>query len=186
MNVPIKKYPTIACCGIDCGLCPRFYTKGSSSCPGCGGENFKEKHPTCGFLTCCTVKKGFEVCSECPEYPCKRFEPEKEGFDSFVTHQNIFKNLNSIKSKGIDHFIKNQNIRINLLEYLLENFDEGRSKGFFCLACALLPLDNLIEIIDAAKNEELPVDIKEKSKYMRQKFDLLARIYEIELKLRRK
>jgi len=36
-------------CGIDCGLCPGFYISGYSACPGCGGLNFKEKHPSCGF-----------------------------------------------------------------------------------------------------------------------------------------
>ena len=64
-----KKYFTIGCCGIDCGLCPRFHTKGDSVCPGCGGLGFKEKHPSCGFLTCCVTKKGLEVCSDCPDYP---------------------------------------------------------------------------------------------------------------------
>jgi hypothetical protein len=27
MAEKLKKYGTIGCCGIDCGLCPRFYTK---------------------------------------------------------------------------------------------------------------------------------------------------------------
>jgi hypothetical protein len=26
-------HPTIGCCGIDCGLCPRYYTDGPSRCP---------------------------------------------------------------------------------------------------------------------------------------------------------
>jgi hypothetical protein len=33
----IKKYPTIGVCGLDCGLCPRYYTIGPSRCPGCAG-----------------------------------------------------------------------------------------------------------------------------------------------------
>jgi hypothetical protein len=89
MKDRIKKYDSIGCCGIDCGLCPRFYTKGDSACPGCGGLNFKEKHPSCGFLTCCGIKKGLEVCSDCDDYPCKRFESEINGYDSFVTHTDL-------------------------------------------------------------------------------------------------
>ena len=88
-----KEYNTIGCCGIDCGLCPRFYTKGDSVCPGCGGPDFKEKHPSCGYLTCCSIKKGLEVCSECDEYPCSRYDAEKKGLDSFVTHKKVFPNL---------------------------------------------------------------------------------------------
>lgn len=38
-----KKIYTLGCCGLDCGLCPRFYTEGSSRCPGCCGENFEKK-----------------------------------------------------------------------------------------------------------------------------------------------
>jgi len=50
---PEKTYPTIACCGIDCGLCPRFYTAGASRCCGCGGKDFANVHPACGILSCC-------------------------------------------------------------------------------------------------------------------------------------
>src|SRR5512145_448571 len=71
MTDKLKKYETIGCCGIDCGLCPRFHTKGDSACPGCGGVNFKEKHPSCGFVTCCVIKNGMEVCADCKDYPCK-------------------------------------------------------------------------------------------------------------------
>lgn len=77
MTDKLKKYETIGCCGIDCGLCPRFHTKGESGCPGCGGLNFKDKHPSCGFLTCCVIKNELEVCSDCNDYPCKRFDSEK-------------------------------------------------------------------------------------------------------------
>ena len=35
----MKNYPSIACCGIDCGLCPTHYTKGPTRCPGCGGQD---------------------------------------------------------------------------------------------------------------------------------------------------
>lgn len=43
MTDKMKKYETIGYCGIDCGLCPRYHTKGDSVCPGCGGLYFKEK-----------------------------------------------------------------------------------------------------------------------------------------------
>jgi hypothetical protein len=89
----LKKHETISACGIDCGLCPRFYTKGDSACPGCGGFNFKEKHPACGVLTCCVVKNGFEICADCKDFPCSRFKTENAGCDSFVTHKKMFSNI---------------------------------------------------------------------------------------------
>ena len=89
MTEKLKKYETISACGIDCGLCPRFYTKGDSVCPGCGGVNFREKRGSCGVLTCCVIKKGFETCADCKEFPCRRFETVSCGSDSFVTHKKI-------------------------------------------------------------------------------------------------
>jgi len=145
MTEAFKKYNTIGCCGIDCVLCPRFRTKGVSVCPGCGGLDFKEKHPSCGFLTCCVIKKRLEVCSDCPDYPCKRFDSVRQGFDSFVTHKKIFPNLDLIKNKGIGFFIDQQKIRMNILIDFLSNYDDGRSKSFFCISCALLPIDKLME-----------------------------------------
>lgn len=139
-----KKYPTIGCCGIDCGLCPRFYTEGNSRCPGCGGEGFELKHPPCSTKSCCADKQGYEVCSECSEFPCKKYENrEKIEHDSFVTHKRIFQNHELIKTHGIDWFLTEQCKRVSALREMLTNFDDGRSKSFLCLAAALLPIERL-------------------------------------------
>lgn len=163
----MKKYSTIGCCGIDCGLCPRFHTKGDSACPGCGGLDFKLKHPSCGFLTCCSIKHGFEVCSDCKDYPCSRFDPERQGFDSFVTHKRIFSNLDNIKKAGIDSFISQQKTRMTILSDFILNYDDGRSRSFFCLSCALLPLEKLQEIYEsqAGINKDRSWDAEEKTEF---------------------
>jgi hypothetical protein len=183
MHQRLKNYETIGCCGIDCGLCPRFYTNGASACPGCGGENFNDKHPPCGFLTCCATKKGLEVCAQCNEYPCKRFENKKLEVDSFVTHQRMISNLGAIKAKGIEQFILEQKIRISLLEYFLGNFDEGRSKSFFCQCCSLLPIEKLIEIRETMHNVEEHYTIKEKNQQLRNLLNQCAALLSIDLKL---
>ena len=130
--------------------------------------NFKEKHPSCGFLTCCVIKNGFEVCSDCNDFPCKRFDAEKDGFDSFVTHKKVFSNLDFIKRNGIDLFNDKQKIRMSILTEFLTNFDDGRSKSFFCISCALLPLDKLQESHDMVKNFKDTTDIKIKNKRLRE------------------
>jgi len=180
-----KTYPVIGCCGIDCALCPHYYTKGSSTCPGCGGPQFNEKHPSCGILTCCVRKHGLEVCAQCPEYPCARFEPQKINRDSFVTHQKIFANHDRIREKGIDDFIKLQAQRVRVLEALLEHYDEGRSKSYFCLAAALLPLGDIEALNDTLPGIPSHVDIKEKNRLVRYLIDLLARQRGIELTLKK-
>lgn len=148
----IKQYPTLGCCGLDCGLCPRYYTKGSSRCPGCCGENFSEKHPSCSFITCCVKKKGLEVCAECEEFPCTKFHGDIEN-DSFITHRRIIHNQNFIKESGITAFTKQQNKRIKILQSMLECYDDGRSKSFFCLAVVLLSCDSLSKAIEQAEQE---------------------------------
>jgi len=187
MTDKIKKQESIGCCGIDCGLCPGFHTKSNSACPGCGGLNFKEKHPSCGLLTCCAIRKGLEVCSDCSDYPCKRFDSEKSGYDSFVTHQKVFPNLNFIKNHGIDNFVEQQKIRIDILTDLLNHFNDGRSKSFFCLGCALLPLDKLNEIHQFTR-EQLSdsIDLKMKNKQIRDLFTTAADSLNIRLTLRKK
>jgi len=182
----MKKYFTIGCCGIDCGLCPRFHTSASSACPGCGGLNFREKHPSCGFLTCCFIKKGLEVCSECPQYPCKRFDAERAGYDSFVTHRKIFSNHDFIKSNGIERFIEDQQKKISILSGLLQNFDDGRSKSFFCLSCALLPQEKMMELKETMENPVEFDDIKDRNKRIRDKLMEIAKSRDIDLKLLRK
>ena len=186
MAETLKIYNTIGCCGIDCGLCPRFHTKGESVCPGCGGLNFKEKHPSCGLLTCCVMRKGLEVCSDCNDYPCKRFDSEKKGYDSFVTHKKIFTNLDLIKSNGIETFDSLQKKRMNILKEFLDNYDDGRSKSFFCISCALLPLDELQETHRFICDLGDSTDFKEKNKLLKYKLQMIADILHIDLRLNNK
>ena len=98
-NNSSKKYPTTGCCGIDCGLCPRYYTEGSSRCPGCCGPDFFNQHPTCSHITCCVKKKNLEVCGHCDEFPCTKFDTwfDEDTYDSFVTHKKTELNLNFIR-----------------------------------------------------------------------------------------
>lgn len=148
MNVNLtKKYPTIACCGIDCGLCPRYHTEGKSTCPGCLGSDFFEKHPSCSIITCCVKNKHLETCADCLDFPCAKMKIWDSG-DSFVTHKNSLKNLHSIRKHGLPAFISQQQVRIELLERILKHYDDRRSKSFFCLAVALLPMNGITTALE--------------------------------------
>ncbi|MFX0207252.1 MAG: DUF3795 domain-containing protein [Candidatus Hodarchaeota archaeon] len=148
MNKLTKTYPTIGVCGLDCGLCPRYYTVGPSRCPGCCGPDFFNKHPPCSFITCCVKKKKLEVCAECSEFRCSKFKSDEEYqqmelSSSYPPDQKVMSNLNYIQEHGIKKFIKQQEKRIRFLETMIENFNDGRSKSFFCKAAALLDLTSL-------------------------------------------
>lgn len=188
-NTIIKKFPTIACCGIDCGLCPTYHTTGPSKCPGCGGPNFCNKHPSCSILTCCTKSNGFETCADCNKYPCEKLKSWDKA-DSFVTHKVSLQNLYEIKQNGINPFINQQKKRIKILETLLNSFNEGRSKSFFCIATTLLPVDDLDNCINKVKKlvEEKDIsseDIRSKAKIMREMLNDYAKNQNIEIKLRK-
>ena len=141
--VIMKKYPTIGVCGLDCGLCPRYYTVGPSRCPGCSGPDFPNKHPSCSFITCCVKKKNLEVCGECPDFPCPKFKSEEEyrhvkESSSYPPYRKVLPNLHAIKEHGIESFLQQQKRRIELLEKMIKDFDDGRSRSYYCRSAALL------------------------------------------------
>ena len=187
---PIKKYPTIACCGLDCGSCPTYYTKGPSRCPGCCGTDFFQKHPSCSSITCCVKNKDFETCAECEEFPCSKIDKWDAG-DSFISHMACLSNLRYIKTIGIEKFFEIQKRRIEMLERMLEQYNEGRSKSFYCIAAALLSVDDLEEALKTSE-EQIKIDnisktdLKSKSKLLKGILNGLATKDGIILKLRKK
>ncbi|MEN6576648.1 MAG: DUF3795 domain-containing protein [Phycisphaerales bacterium] len=180
----MKKYPTIGVCGLDCGLCPRYYTAGPSRCPGCAGPDFSEKHPSCSFITCCVKKKGLEVCGECPDFPCPKFKSEDEyrqvkESSSYPPYRKVMANLKSIKKHGVERFMAQQKRRIRLLQKMLKDFDDGRSKSYYCRSAALLDPADLESSLAAAartiKAEHLkPNEMKTKARILRAILDELA------------
>jgi len=164
-------------CGLDCGLCPRYYTIGTSRCPGCGGPDFFNKHPSCSFITCCIRKNNLEVCAECSDFPCSKFKSDEEyqqlkESSSYPSSKKIMPNLNFIKEHGIEKFAEQQKKRIKLLETMIENFNDGRSRSFYCKATALLDLISLEDSLDKAiqkiRSENIkPDNTKTKAKILK-------------------
>lgn len=189
---PSKQYPTVGCCGLDCGLCPRYYTEGNSRCPGCCGPDFFNKHPGCRHITCCVKKNNLEVCGQCDDFQCSKFDSwfGNEAYDSFVTHKKAEPNLNFIKEFGIEKFIEQQNKRIKLLKEMLDEFNEGRSRSFFCIATALLSIKNIEKSLDKARKKVQTLgiekeDIKSKAKILREFIQEVADREKVDLKLRK-
>ncbi|MEW6228493.1 MAG: DUF3795 domain-containing protein [Bacillota bacterium] len=186
----LKRLPTLGCCGLDCGLCPRYYTEGSSKCPGCCGDDFQNKHPSCSFITCCVKKKNLEVCAECDDFPCAKFDKETGETDSFITHRRIIQNQNFIKKYGITTFIEQQNKRMSLLKTMLECYNDGNCKSFLCLAATLLSLKSLNETLVKAEQKirEKSIskdDMKSKARILKEILNQFARDENEELKLRK-
>jgi hypothetical protein len=168
-NHAARRHPTIGVCGLDCGLCPRYYTQGTSRCPGCGGPDFFNKHPSCSFITCCVKKKRLEICAECPDFPCSKFKTEDEyqqlkESSSYPSCRVVMLNLDFIRAHGIGKFMEQQKKRIKLLERMIDSFDDGRSRSFFCRAACLHDLTSLEsalrEAIQRIKTDNIKRDDK--------------------------
>ena len=184
MEYKIRKNPLFSACGLNCGLCPRYYTVGQSRCPGCGGEGFTSTHCGCGMLSCCQ-HKGLEYCFLCDEYPCKKYDGEGLK-DSFITHMNIFRDAKKAKKIGLEAYEAELNIKIKILEELLGNYDDGRRKSFYCLAVNLLEMQDINATMKQVREEiDLQAPAKEKATIAVNLFQTVADEKGIVLKLRK-
>ena len=108
-----------------------------------------------------------------------------KGHHSFISYQPLAGNLTFIKEKGIEVFAKLENEKIAFLKELLESYDDGRSKGFLCSSCQLLPLDNLKDTVNSIKDRMLEsADVKERARVVRAAISELAETLGVSLKLR--
>lgn len=187
---PLKEYPIVGVCGLNCGLCPRYHTAGVSRCPGCCGPDFGQKHPACGFITCCVKERGLETCAQCNDLKdCDRLSVLLDSAryrDSFLSHRPIAANLAFIQEHGIEQFAKKETAKVEFLRKLIDNYDDGRAKGFYCISCQLVPLDMLKTALKDAEAEMTEgADIKERAKIVRAAISSIADSLRIDLKLRR-
>jgi len=172
-------------CGLNCGLCPRYHTDGTSKCPGCAGENFSAKHPPCGVLSCCQ-RNGIEYCFLCEDFPCKKYD-NADLSDSFITHKNQFHDFDKAKRIGLDAYYAELNEKVNILECLLMEYDDGRRKSFFCVAVNLLSLQDISEVMNHIIEETDPeATQKARTATAVRLFESMAEKRGISLKLRTK
>jgi len=181
-----RKEPYYSLCGLNCCLCPRFHTDGSSKCPGCGGPNFSKQHPTCAVVTCSKKHGNIEFCFQCNEYPCKKYQ-EPSKVDSFISYKEVINNMELAKTNLLV-YLKQLKIRHRYLSDLLENYNDGKSKGLYCNAMNNLPFSEIEEIMKGIKvNEELEkMSLKDRSKKVVEMFKEKAKELGIEVVLRKK
>ena len=166
----------LSLCGLNCGLCPMLL---GGYCGGCGNGN-----QSCAIARCSLEQGKIEYCYECGKYPCEKYDGCQE-FDSFITHRRQLADLARAKEIGIDAYNHEQTEKKQILNDLLENYNDGRKKTFFCVAVNLLELPELREAMEQlGAADELP--IKEKSKYAADVFQKIADRRNVELKLRKK
>ena len=139
-----REHPEFALCGLNCCLCPRFHTEGSSRCPGCGGHEFAEKHPTCAVISCAKRHGDFQFCHQCPDFPCPKYA--SNDADSFISYRNVTADLAFAKEHGTEAYLERLRAKSDFLLWLLATHNDGRRKNFYCLVANLIPAESIPEL----------------------------------------
>jgi hypothetical protein len=104
--------------------------------------------------------------------------------DSFISYRPLPASYVFIQKYGIEEFTRRQRARMEVLGRLLEDYDDGRSKAFFCVSCHLLPPDGLKKGL-AEAGIDRNADIKERAGLARAAINRLADSLGIDLRLRK-
>lgn len=180
-------YPAMGICGLSCLLCPRYHTDGSSRCGGCKSE-FR-MGAGCPFITCAVKRKDIEFCWECGEHTnCERWSNHRKAGrigDSFKSYQKINADIEYIMENGFDTYWTLQREREVMLKDMLAEFNEGRSKSYYCIAATVMEVAELKEALAKTRKESDGSDIKSKAKALHAVLDGIAAQKNYVLKLRK-
>lgn len=176
-----RSYHLFSLYGLNCGLCSMQI---GNYCPGCGGGAGNQP---CAIARCSQQHGGIEYCYLCEEYPCEKYEGI-DKFDSFITHRNQLKDFEKVKKIGIDLYKSELAEKIEILKYLLENFNDGRRKSLYYLAVNLLELQDVKSVVEQIKTETESdnLTLKEKAAIAANIFQTMASKRNIVLKLNKK
>jgi hypothetical protein len=142
----------------------------------------------CPFITCAVKKRGIEFCWQCEDQAtCEKWARHREAgqsHDSFVCYQQLEHNISIVKRAGLTAFIRDQKARETILRTMLAEFNEGRSKSYFCIAATVMEVEEMKEAITEARNNSMGMDLKGKSKKLHELLDSCAEKRRCTLRLR--
>jgi len=143
----------------------------------------------CPFITCALKKKGIEFCWDCTEpTTCETWMNHRESgkkVDSFTCYQNLKDDIAFMQKNGVDEFEKAQKIKENLINGMLREFNDGRSKSYYCIAATVMETGELEEALTLARQNSDGLNIKEKTRVLHSVLDEIARQKNYYLKLRK-
>ena len=170
------RYISEGICGLSCRLCPNHHTKSKSRCPGC--KSSYRMAAGCPFITCALKKKGVESCVLCPDNnKCALWKSHRTAGkkkDSFKCYQTLEADIKFMHSHGISEFDKIQKKREKLLVKMLDSYNEGRSKSYYCIAATVMTPKELDNALYEAARRSKGMKTKEKSAVMHELLDAAA------------
>lgn len=180
-------YPGTGICGLSCRLCPRYHTESTSRCRGCKTES--RMSAGCSFITCALKKKGVEFCGDCDEQgTCERWRRHRgagKKTDSFKCYRKLEDDIAFIRENVINAFERSQMTRERLLREMLQEFNEGRSKSYYCITATVMETGELETALERAKKDSAGMDRKGKSRALHALLDGIATQRNYCLKLRK-
>ena len=111
-----NKLKLVAPCGLYCGECLGFQRGTCDGCRSGSGECLKYRK-ICGIFECCIIKKKLELCNQCNQFPCKKFN---KFFETPEWYSEVVNNLKRIKKVGLKKWLKEQEIRVEKLKECAE------------------------------------------------------------------
>ena len=181
MKDVVREHPLFSLCGLNCGLCTMHL---GGHCPGCGGG---EGNQSCAIARCSQQHGGVAYCWQCGEFPCRRFE-EADAYDSFVPCRGRHKDIERARRIGEAAYLAELDEKIRILQFLLDGFNDGRKKSFYCAAMCFLDLEEIRTVMAelTAREDVDGMERKERAAVAADLFRRMAAQRGVELKLRRK
>jgi hypothetical protein len=143
----------------------------------------------CPFITCAVKRKELEFCWDCDEHPtCVKWNKHREAgqkVDSFKCYQKLEHDIDFIINNGVQEFEEEQKQREKLLKEMLAEFNEGRSKSYYCIAATVMEIEELKSAIKLATENPEDLDIKTRSKLLHSILDKIANEKKYYLRLRK-
>jgi hypothetical protein len=94
--------------------------------------------------------------------------------DSFKCYQKLEDDIEFILEHGVTDFEKQQKIRELFLEEMLQEFNDGRSKSYYCIAATVLEIDEVQEVLTKARDKSRGMPLKEKAKVMHSMLEFIS------------
>jgi hypothetical protein len=167
------EFPEMGICGLSCQLCPNYQSNSNSKCDGCKSE--ARMKVGCPFITCAIKKKGIEFCWDCEESSsCEKWRRHREmgkAHDSFKCYQKLEDDISYVQQHGFTEYKKLQNTREEILKDMLNNFNDGRSKSYYCIAATIMEIEELEQALSDAKESSVDQDLKAKAKILHKLLD---------------
>jgi adenylate cyclase class IV len=133
-------------------------------------------------INCSKKNSNIEYCFECKQYPCLRYTKQNEK-DSFITYRDVTKNLKKAK-EDLDEYLRDLKEKERLLGFLLEKYDNGRMKNYYCIAVNLLEAEDINDLVDLVE-----IEVKDKNenkiRAIKEGIETMAEARSIEIRLRK-